>query len=205
MSCTWSTDDSCSGKSAHLLDRICPLQTYRLKLGAGTAIVISSAANGVLRLLIALPTTWYLGDVLIDAGADTTKSFLQCLVLALLTFPAAQGKAHKEIDRIIHAHRIPSLGFESLPYLSSKRHVMILSANTNLELNDTIEVHRFRPVTPLSIPHAASVQAEARFCQWFKSNSDIERRCLWEAGVFKPGRYLLMEHGTKLGFDASEF
>ncbi|KAJ7573672.1 hypothetical protein C8J56DRAFT_738323, partial [Mycena floridula] len=61
----------------------------------------------------------YLGGVLIDAGADTTKSFLQCLVLALLTFPAAQRKAHKEIDRIIRAHRIPSLGFESLPYLSS--------------------------------------------------------------------------------------
>ncbi|KAG8912689.1 hypothetical protein FRC00_003985 [Tulasnella sp. 408] len=76
----------------------------------------------------------YLGGVLLEGGSDTTSSFLQSLILALVTHPEVQKKAQEEIDRVIGNDRAPVLGdIEHLPYCQA----IIL------------ETHRWRPVIPL--------------------------------------------------------
>ncbi|KAJ7586994.1 cytochrome P450 [Mycena floridula] len=148
---------------------------------------------GIDRELIA-----YLGGALIEAGAETTSSFLQSLILALVAFPTVQEKAHEEIDRIVGAERLPSLeDFENLPYLQA-----IIK-----------ETHRFRPVLPLSIPHATLTVEEyngyiiPQGSTIFVNNWAIlhDPDAFDEPEVFNPDRYILTEHGTKLGFDASDF
>ncbi|EIW85684.1 cytochrome P450, partial [Coniophora puteana RWD-64-598 SS2] len=69
-----------------------------------------------------------------------TSCTLLIFVLTMLLFPDAQMNAQLEIDCVVGAHRFPS--FEdrpSLPYVEA-----VLR-----------EVMRWRPVTPLGIPHCA--------------------------------------------------
>lgn len=59
----------------------------------------------------------YLGGVLLEGGSDTTSSFLQSLILALVTHPEVQKKAQEEIDRVVGNDRAPVLeDIEHLPY-----------------------------------------------------------------------------------------
>ncbi|KAJ8078284.1 hypothetical protein PM082_000490 [Marasmius tenuissimus] len=87
----------------------------------------------------------YLGGVLIEGGSDTTSSFLQSVVLAMIVFPEAQKKAHAELDRVIGLHRLPTL--DDLPELPYIRAIIQ-------------ETQRFRPVAPLAIPHATTAPEE---------------------------------------------
>ncbi|THU92382.1 cytochrome P450 [Dendrothele bispora CBS 962.96] len=81
----------------------------------------------------------FLGGALLDGGAHTTSAFLQSLVLCLTAFPDTQKKAQAEIDKVIGLDRVPQLeDFARLPYCSAL-------------IN---EMHRFRIVGPLGIPHA---------------------------------------------------
>lgn len=81
-----------------------------------------------------------MGGTLIEAGAETTSSFTQTLVLALVSFPEVQEKAHVEIDRVVGIERAPRYeDLERMPYIKA-----IIN-----------EVHRFRPNAPL-IPHATT-------------------------------------------------
>ena len=60
----------------------------------------------------------YLGGVLIEGGSDTTSSFIQSLVLALVAYPEVQKKAQQEIDQILGIRRLPDFSDrESLPYV----------------------------------------------------------------------------------------
>ena len=55
-----------------------------------------------------------------DAGAETSSSFLQTFVIALLQNPESQRKAQEEIDRVIGGDRMPILDdFERLPYVKA--------------------------------------------------------------------------------------
>ena len=55
-----------------------------------------------------------------DAGAETSASFLQAFVLALLSYPECQKKIQIEIDTVIGSTRMPNLAdFEELPYLQA--------------------------------------------------------------------------------------
>ena len=55
---------------------------------------------------------------LIDAVIETTTSFIQNIVLALITYPQCQKKAQEEMDRVVGATRIPTLAdYDNLPYL----------------------------------------------------------------------------------------
>jgi cytochrome P450 len=61
-----------------------------------------------------------LGAALIGAGADTTASFIQSLVLALVNFPEIQTLAQKEIDCIVGDERAPVVDdIERLPYIQA--------------------------------------------------------------------------------------
>ncbi|KAJ6508744.1 cytochrome P450 [Mycena sanguinolenta] len=76
------------------------------------------------------------------AGADTTASALATFFLAMAVHPDIQRKAQTEIDTVVGDHRLP--GFEvrsSLPYVEAVYR----------------EVLRWRPVLPLGVAHASSV------------------------------------------------
>ena len=55
-----------------------------------------------------------------DAGAETTTSFLQAFVLALLSYPECQKRIQSEIDTVIGSARMPNFAdHEQLPYLQA--------------------------------------------------------------------------------------
>jgi cytochrome P450 len=55
-----------------------------------------------------------------DAGAETTASFLQTFVLALLSYPKCQKHIQTEIDTVIGSARMPNFAdYEQLPYLQA--------------------------------------------------------------------------------------
>jgi len=81
-----------------------------------------------------------LGGVMIEAGSDTTSSWMQSLVLAMVAFPEAQKKAQAELDRVVGRDRTPTPeDFPDLPYIQA-----VIK-----------ECHRWRPVAPMAVPHAA--------------------------------------------------
>jgi cytochrome P450 len=52
-----------------------------------------------------------------DAGAETSASYLQNFVISLLQSPESQRKAQNEIDSVVGGDRLPVLAdFERLPY-----------------------------------------------------------------------------------------
>ncbi|KAJ7677806.1 cytochrome P450 [Mycena polygramma] len=139
----------------------------------------------------------YLGGVLIEAGSDTTSSYLQSFILALAAYPDAQKTAHEEIDRVVGEHRMPSLeDLEHMPYIRA----MIL------------ETHRFRPVAPTSIPHRnlnteeyngfVIPQGTTIFFNVWGIFHDPE--LFDDPENFVPERYLLTENGTKPAVDGSD-
>ncbi|KAF8130948.1 cytochrome P450 [Mycena galopus ATCC 62051] len=133
--------------------------------------------------------TGYFGGALMEGGSESTATFLQSLVLALIAYPEAQKKAHEEMDRVVGEHRMPTLGdLEHMPYIRA----LIL------------ETHRFRPVGPLAIPHAALAAEEYRGYVIPKGSTIIVNISLYDNPEdFLPDRYLLTENGTKLGVDGS--
>jgi cytochrome P450 len=51
-------------------------------------------------------------------GSETTSSYLQFLILALVAYPDTPKKAHEEIDRIVGMDRLPTLDdLEHMPYV----------------------------------------------------------------------------------------
>ncbi|KAJ3530716.1 hypothetical protein NM688_g7671 [Phlebia brevispora] len=78
-------------------------------------------------------------------GADTSVSALGTFILAMLLHPNVQRKAQAELDRVVGQDRLPGYEDEAnLPYITS-----ILR-----------EVLRWRPVTPLAVPHRLSKDDE---------------------------------------------
>jgi len=138
----------------------------------------------------------YLGGVLLEGGSGTTSSFVQSLVLALVAFPDVQKKAQKEIDQVIGPDRVPTVDdFENLPYIRA-----IVKEN-----------HRFRPVSPLAIPHASLAeetidgyvipQGTTIFVNNWGMFHDDE--VFDQPEVFNPDRFLASEYGTKAKVDES--
>lgn len=74
--------------------------------------------NYILGKLI--PESRFLGATLMDAGAETSASFLQAFVLALLSYPECQKSIQTEIDTVIGSDRMPNFAdYEQLPYLQA--------------------------------------------------------------------------------------
>ncbi|KAJ6527186.1 cytochrome P450 [Mycena capillaripes] len=141
--------------------------------------------------------TGYLGGVLIEAASDTTSSYLQSLVLALVAYPEVQKKAQEEMDRVVGQLRMPTLDdLEHMLYIRA----MIL------------ETHRFRPLAPLLIPHCTLTSEEYNGFVIPKGTtifvnawgfSMTQANLYDEPENFIPDRYLLTENGTKPGADGS--
>ncbi|KAJ7243024.1 cytochrome P450 [Mycena rebaudengoi] len=73
------------------------------------------------------------------AGADTTVSALGTFILAMTLNPDIQKKAQEAVDKAVGSERLPDFS-DNIPYV------------------DAIvrEVLRWRPVTPLGVPHAVT-------------------------------------------------
>ncbi|KAF5358757.1 hypothetical protein D9758_008555 [Tetrapyrgos nigripes] len=140
----------------------------------------------------------FLGGVLLEGGVHTTSLFLQWMILSLIAFPEVQKKAQEEMDRVIGQERAPRLeDFADLPYCR---------ALVN-------ELHRFRPVAPISIPHAMLDDGTYRNCFLLKGTTLFMNA--WgiyhdpdvyeNPEIFNPDRYLQNEFGAKPGVDVSDF
>ncbi|KAK0469876.1 cytochrome P450 [Desarmillaria tabescens] len=160
----------------------------------------------------------YLGGVLIEGGSDTTSSFLQSLILALVAFPEAQRKAQEEMNKVVGDQRLPTLDdFADLPYIQAIIKEVCLPSKLPTGRFPHVpflwQTHRFRPVAPVAIPHGMLAAEEYRGYMIPKGatifvntwgifhNPDVYD----EPEVFNPDRYLLTEHGTKPGVDDSHF
>ncbi|KAK7029529.1 hypothetical protein VNI00_014406 [Paramarasmius palmivorus] len=139
----------------------------------------------------------YLGGVLLEGGSDTTSSFLQYLILALLAYPDVQRKAQAEIDHVVGQERMPDLeDIKDLPYIRAL----------------IKEVHRIRPLVPL-VPHSTSADMEYRGFMipkgtlLFANTYGIlhNPQHFHEPEAFNPERYLLHEYGIQEGVDANSF
>ncbi|KAJ7278952.1 cytochrome P450 [Mycena rebaudengoi] len=81
--------------------------------------------------------------VMYVGGFDTATAALGTFILAMLANPDAQKRAQKEIDAVVREGHLPSFDDEeSLPYVSA-----IVK-----------EVLRWKPVTPIGVPHAVAVE-----------------------------------------------
>ncbi|KAF7366196.1 putative cytochrome P450 [Mycena venus] len=138
----------------------------------------------------------YFGATMLEAGSDTTSIWFQTFFLILAANSDAQKKAQSEIDRVVGEDRMPTLDdLEHMPYVRA----LIL------------EMHRFRPNNPLSIPHCT--QAPREYNGYVIPPGTMIIVNLW--GIFQdpelyedpekffPDRYLITENGTKPGVDAS--
>lgn len=58
--------------------------------------------------------------MLVEAASDTTASYLQTVILAMVNFPDQQRTAQEEIDRVIGSERAPVItDIEELPYVQA--------------------------------------------------------------------------------------
>ncbi|KDR69244.1 hypothetical protein GALMADRAFT_145643 [Galerina marginata CBS 339.88] len=78
--------------------------------------------------------------VIFAGGADTTVSTIHTFFNAMLSFPETHKKAQEELDRVLGG-RLPEFGDEAdLPYVSA-----IVK-----------ELLRWKPVTPIALPHCST-------------------------------------------------
>ncbi|KAF3043079.1 hypothetical protein E8E11_004042 [Didymella keratinophila] len=83
---------------------------------------------------------WDLG-ILCDAGVETTQVQLQIFILACIAYPEWSATAHKELDDVVGANRLPGSGdLSNLPYLQA-----VVEEN-----------FRWRHIVPAGIPHATT-------------------------------------------------
>ncbi|CAP92710.1 Steroid 17-alpha-hydroxylase/17,20 lyase [Penicillium chrysogenum] len=81
----------------------------------------------------------FLGGVMMEGGSDTGSTMLLVMIQALVQHPEVQERARAELDAVCGEDRSPTWAdFSRLPYI-------------NMVVKETM---RWRPVTPLSFPHA---------------------------------------------------
>ncbi|KAJ7898542.1 cytochrome P450 [Mycena olivaceomarginata] len=169
----------------------------RMRRGEGNGCYMEEVVGRENELGMDNEMTSYFGSALQETGSETTSSYLQSLILALVAYPKAQKTAHEEIDRVVGGDRLPTLDdLEHMPYIRA----MIL------------ETHRFRPVAPLSIPHSTLAAEEYQGYIIPKGATIFVN--VWgifhdpalfdDPENFVPERYMLTENGTKPGTDGSD-
>jgi cytochrome P450 len=80
-----------------------------------------------------------LGELYV-AGIHTTKMVLELFVMVSILYPDVASKAQQELDSVVGADGLPSFhDSESLPYINAI----------------ICELLRWRPISPIAVPHAA--------------------------------------------------
>lgn len=109
----------------------------------------------------------HLGGVCLEAGSETTSALVLSVLLCLVAFPEEQRKCQEEIDRVIGSSRSPVVtDYANLPYTQAfVREVSCRDVTMIVVVHIFQQVHRFRPVAPLGMPHATSKDMEVRLRQ----------------------------------------
>ncbi|CAL1703205.1 unnamed protein product [Somion occarium] len=134
----------------HARDRPFDEAKASLMLGTVTPSIVTHAleniANSPDRDEQELMIRYSLGGAF-GAGVETSTSTLECFFYAMLTHPDVQKKAQAELDRVVGPSRLPiTSDLPNLPYVEA-----ILK-----------ELLRWRPVTPLALPHYTATSDEYR-------------------------------------------
>ncbi|KAF8813990.1 putative cytochrome P450 monooxygenase [Phlegmacium glaucopus] len=169
-----------------------------VKVGRGTGCYIEKVLDRQEELGLSRKDISFLGATLMDTGAETSASFLQTFVLALLSYPQCQQRIQTEIDIVVGSARMPNLAdYEQLPYLQAF-------------INET---HRFRPLAPLAVPHMATEDITYKghiipkntflFMNTWGIMHDPD--IFEEPETFRPERFLKNSFGTKPGADITNF
>jgi len=138
------------------------------------------------------------GGALLEAGLDTTATFLEYFIQLITVHPHVQKRAQEEIDTWIGPTRSPILDdIHSLPYIQA-----IIK-----------EVHRFRPVAPMGVPHATTGDLTIDGYMIPKGSTIIANA--WAAyrsedlyeqpHIFNPDRFMTSDTGTKRGADLAGY
>ncbi|KAJ9379712.1 hypothetical protein DTO063F5_7083 [Paecilomyces variotii] len=139
-----------------------------------------------------------MGAVMMDAGAETSASFLQSFILALINNPHVQEKGQAEIDSVVGPDRWPEIDdYEKVPYIRA--------------IAD--EVLRFRTVLPIAIPHVSTMEVHYKgyripkdsviFMNTYGIYHDPE--FYDEPEKFGPERFIKTEFGTKEDVNATGY
>ncbi|KAJ6482546.1 cytochrome P450 [Mycena sanguinolenta] len=169
----------------------------RLQKGEGNGSYVEELVEKQEELELDREMLGYLSGVLIETGSETTSSYLQSLILALVAYPEVQKKAHEEIDRVVGQDRMGTLeDLQHLPYIQAV----------------VLETHRFRPMTPYGIPHCTLATEEYKGYLIPKGSTIFinawgifhDPELYDDPENFVPDRYLLTENGTKPGVDGSD-
>ncbi|KAF8813428.1 putative cytochrome P450 monooxygenase [Phlegmacium glaucopus] len=169
-----------------------------VKMGRGTGCYIEKVLDRKEELGLSRKDISFLGAVLMDGGAVTSASFLKAFVLALLSYPECQQRIQTEIDTVIGSARMPSLAdYEQLPYLQAF----------------VDEIHRFRPIKPIALPHMAT--EDITYKGYVIPKGTLLFMNTWgimhdpdlfeEPETFRPERFLENKFGTKPGADIKYF
>lgn len=123
------------------------------------------------------------------AGSETTSTYLRFLILYMINFPAVQGRAQGELDRVVGRGRLPSLqDKKELPYMEA--------------LVD--EIHRHATIALFAVNHVP--MHETTFAGFTLTEQDFITPCLYEIHhdpknfddpeSFKPERFLDPKDGS---------
>lgn len=137
-----------------------------------------------------------MGAVMMDAGAETTASFLHSFILALINNPHVQEKGQAEIDRVVGPDRWPELSdYEDVPYIRA--------------IAD--EIFRFRTILPVAIPHVSTKEVHYNGYRipkdaviFMNAYGIFHDPAMYDnPASFDPERFLWTEFGTKVGVDTA--
>ncbi|KAF2831163.1 cytochrome P450 [Ophiobolus disseminans] len=136
----------------------------------------------------------YLGGVLLEGGAETSSSATMVFIMAMAAFPEVLERAQEEVDRVCGVSRLPGQeDTANLPYIRACM----------------LEVLRWRPVTPLAIPHHTTAQDTYQTYN-VPAGTDVVINC-WminhdetfydSPATFNPSRYILNDFGASAPVD----
>jgi cytochrome P450 len=142
------------------------------------------------ELVLDKATVAHLGIVMLEAGTDTSATYLQSLILLLCAFPNVAKVAQDALDSVVGDARLPILDdLKELPYI-----VALVK-----------EVIRYRPMLPMGLPHAM-VESDSYRGYVIPRDATIVMN-IWaifhdpevfeNPEVFEPERYLKSKFGTK--------
>ncbi|KAK3702421.1 hypothetical protein LTR37_014887 [Vermiconidia calcicola] len=114
---------------------------------------------------------WFMGGTLTEGGSDTSASIITAFVQAMIAYPEVQKKAQAQIDEVVGADRSPNWqDYDQLPYIAQC----------------VKEAMRWRPVTPLTFPHALAEDD-------------------WVDGMFLPKGTVIIVNAWGMHFDEKRF
>ncbi|KAJ7141534.1 cytochrome P450 [Mycena filopes] len=97
------------------------------------------------------------------AGESTTWSAVTLFILAMVLHPECQVTAQKELDAVLGGSRLPEFeDREQLPYIHCILQETLRRVLPLLHLTPNLNTRRWRPPTPLGVPHRCTQDDEYR-------------------------------------------